>query len=335
MALIDNLTAVTRDKFIPVLVDNIFNSNILTYKMLKQSEPVAAGNKILQPIEYGVESDVSFYSGFDTLASNDQEMFTDASFDWVQLRASIIYSGREKALNSGSERVVDLISAKVKNAEKAMKDKFGHQLYSDCDGSGSGTDTSAGAEDAGFLGLQAIVSDAGTIGGIDRSSYAWWKANVSDQKLGSPDDDAWTYDELAAGAIQDIIREMYGKCSVDNDRPDLIVTTQVLFDAYEESLSAQKRFGASSDSLADAGFNNLLYRGTPIVVDDHCPDGMMFFLNTKYLKFRHHASRNFAFDGFMKPTNQDAAISHIYWLGGLVVSNPRMLGKVTGLPSSY
>ena len=329
MALIDNLTAVTRDKFIPVMVDNIFNSNILTFKMLKQSEPIAAGNKILQPVEYGKTSDVSFYSGYDELTVANREVFTDASYDWVQLRASITYSGREKALNSGAERVVDLISAKVKNAEKAMKHKFGIQLYSDCDGS---TVSTPGAEADGFLGLQKIIDVTSTIGGIARSgdpNYPWWRANV---KAVSPTP---TYDALAAGAIQDEIREMYGKCSVDNDRPDLIVTTQVLFDAYEESLSAQKRFGASSESLADAGFNNLLYRGTPVVVDDHCPDGMMFFLNTKYLKFRHHASRDFAFDGFQKPVNQDAAIAHIYWLGGLVCSNPRMLGKITGLASSY
>lgn len=328
MALIDNLTAVTRDKFIPVMVDNIFNSNILTFKMLSQSEPVASGNKILQPIEYGKTSDVSFYSGYDSLSVANREVFTDASYDWVQMRASIIYSGREKALNSGSERVVDLISAKVKNAEKSLKDKFGVQLYSDCDGSGSGT-TTPGAEDDGFLGLQAIIDSAGSIGGIDRASYAWWKANVK-AVSGSP-----SYDVMAAGQIQDVLREMYGQCSIDNDNPDLIVTTQVIFDAYEESLSGQKRFGASSQSLADAGFNNLLYRGTPVVVDDHCPDGMMFFLNTKYLKFRHHASRNFAFQGFQKPVDQDAAVAHIFWLGGLVCSNPRMLGKVTGLPSAY
>ena len=133
---------------------------------------------------------------------------------------------------------------------------------------------------------------------------------------------------LISWYIQKEIREMYGKCSIDNDKPDVIVTTQVIFDAYEESLQAQKRFGASSSSLADAGFDNLLYRGTPIVVDDHCPDGMMFFLNTKYIKFRHHASRNFAFQGFNKPVNQDASVAHIYWLGALTCSNPRMLGRL-------
>ena len=70
----DSLTAVTRDKFIPVMVDNIFNSNVLTFKMLKNSEPIASGNKVLQPVEYGKTSDVSFYEGYDAIEANAQEV---------------------------------------------------------------------------------------------------------------------------------------------------------------------------------------------------------------------------------------------------------------------
>ena len=319
---IDSLTAVTRDKFIPVLVDNIFNSNILTFKMLQNSEPTASGNKVLQPIEYAKSGAKGFYNGYDVLDTTPQELFTDASYDWVQCHASITYSGREEALNSGSERVVDLISAKVKNAEKSLKDLFGDQLYGTESGSGSG-----------FLGLQHIIAQDRSLGGIDSTTYTWWDAQVK-AVSGSPSY-ANIVDSTNANYIQKRIREMYGQCAIDNDAPDVIVTTQVIFDAYEESLVAQKRFGASSQSLADAGFTNLLYRGTPIVVDDHCPAGMMFFLNTKYIKFRHHASRNFAFQGFSKPVNQDASVAHIYWLGALTASNPRMLGKITGLPTAY
>jgi len=326
----DSLTAVTRDKFIPVMVDNIFNSNILTYKMLKNSEPIASGNKVLQPIEYAKTGSKGFYNGYDVLDTTPQELFTDASYDWVQCHASITYSGREESLNSGSERVIDLISAKVKNAEKSLKDLFGSQLYSD--NSGSAVSTPADAETSGFVGLQHICKVDRSLGGIDSTDYTWWDAQVDTF------DDS-TFDNVSnpdhADSILVELRQMYGKCTIDNDSPDVIVTTRVLFDAYESALTAQKRFGASSESLADAGFTNLLYRGTPVVVDDHCPDGHMYFLNTKYLKFRHHGSRNFAFQGFNKPVNQDASVAHILWLGALTVSNPRMLGKLTGGPSSY
>jgi len=326
----DSLTAVTKDKFIPVMVDNIFNSNILTFKMLKNSEPIATGNKVLQPIEYATSSSKGFYNGYDVLDTTPQEVFTDASYDWVQCHASITYSGREEALNSGSERVIDLISAKVKNAEKSLKDLFGSQLYSD--NSGTSVSTPADAVTNGFMGLQHICAVDRPLGGIDSTNYIWWDAQAD--TFGS---NAFNAVSASSGAnsIGRELREMYGKCTIDSDSPDLIVTTQVIFDAYEESLSAQKRFGASASDLADAGFQALKYRGADVVVDDKCPDGMMFFLNTKYIKFRHNAGRNFAFQGFKKPVNQDASVAQILWLGALTCSNPRMLGKLTGGPTSY
>ena len=115
----------------------------------------------------------------------------------------------------------------------------------------------------------------------------------------------------------------------------MIVTTPVVLDAYEETLVAQKRFGASAGSEADAGFRNLTFRDIPIFADDHCPDGMMFFLNENFLQFRHHRKRNFTFEPFMKPINQDARVAKILWLGALTCSAPRYMGKITGLPSSY
>jgi len=300
--------------------------------MLRKSKAAASGNKVLQPLEYAKADAKGFYSGYDVLDTSPTEVFTDASFDWVQSYATISISGKEEALNDGSERVIDLLEAKVKNAEKSIKDMFGDQLYSDSDGVAASSPGVAG----GFLGLQAIIDSAdpsgANIGGIDRGDYSWWAAKEAASASTS-------YANLVnsghAEYIHKQIRDMYGQCTVGSDTPTLIVTTQVVFDAYEESLSAQKRFGASDQSLADAGFQNLMYRGTPIVVDDHCPAGMMFFLNENYLQFRHHRKRNFTFEGFQRPVNQDAAVAKILWLGALTVSNCARQGKITGLATSY
>lgn len=320
----DNLSALTRDKYIPLLVDNIFNSNILTHRMLRKSKAAVSGNKVLQPLEYAKAGAKGYYSGYDVLDTTPSEVFTDAAYDWVQGYATISISGKEEMLNDGAERVIDLVEAKVKNAEKSIKDMFGDTLF--------GTNTATGS---GFLGLGAIVdSDANTaIGGITPgTAYTWWKAQ---EAASGSDSYANMVNSAHADYILKQIREMYGKCTVDNDTPTIIVTTQVVFDAYEEVLTAQKRFGASSQSLADAGFQNLMYRGTPIVVDDHCPDGQMFFLNENYLSFRHHRKRNFVFEGFQKPVNQDAAVAKILWLGALTCSNRSRQGKITGLSADY
>ena len=320
----DNLSALTKDKYIPLLVDNIFDSNILTHRMLRKSKAAASGNKVLQPLEYGKADAKGFYSGYDVLDTSPTEVFTDAVYEWTQAYVSISISGKEEALNDGPERVIDLLEAKVKNAEKSLKDLFGTTLF------GSNTATASG-----FVGLGAFVDSAAgvEIGGITPGTdYTWWKAQ--EQAAGSSDFDV-VRTSSGDNSIGRELRKMYGACSVGSDTPSIAVTTQIVFDAYEESLSAQKRFGASSKSLADAGFQNLMYRNMPIVVDDHCNAGELYMLNEKYLQFRHHRKRNFKFEGFQKPVNQDASVAKILWLGALTCSNRSRQGKITGLPVAY
>jgi hypothetical protein len=322
----DNLSALTRDKYIPLLVDNIFESNVLCHRMLRKSKAAASGNKVLQPLEYAKADAKGFYSGYDVLDTSPTEVFTDAEYEWKQAYATISISGKEEALNDGKERVIDLLEAKVKNAEKTIKQMFGEKLYS----------TANGTSDEGFMGLQHVCAVDREMGGIDSNDAtegeSWWDC-------GHVGTGTTTYANAAdpdhADNIVSDIRAAYGALTIGSDKPTLIVTSQIAFDAYEECLTAQKRFGSSSKSLADAGFTNLLYRGTPVVVDDECPPGKMFFLNEKYIGFRHHRKRNFKFEGFQKPVNQDARVAKILWLGALTVSNPRMMGVVGSLPISY
>ena len=46
----DNLSALTKNQYIPLMVDNIFNSNVLTHRLLRKSKATAGGNKVLQPV---------------------------------------------------------------------------------------------------------------------------------------------------------------------------------------------------------------------------------------------------------------------------------------------
>ena len=190
----NNLSALTRDKYIPLLVDNIFNSNILTHRMLRKSKASASGNKVLQPLEYAKADAKGFYSGYDVLDTSPTEVFTDAAYDWVQGYATISISGKEEMLNDGAERVIDLVEAKVKNAEKSIKDMFGTTLF--------GTNTAVAS---GFLGLGAIVDDSGnTIGGIDSGTYTWWKAQEKTDTSNMTYDQA--YDNSNADSIHKYIR---------------------------------------------------------------------------------------------------------------------------------
>ena len=284
------LSSLTRDKFIPVLVDNIFNSNVLAFRLLKNAEKLDGGKKILTPLEYGLNTAQGYYS----------DPITSAEWDWKLAYATISISGEDELKISGDSQVLSLLKSKMRNAEKSLKDMFGNSLFGVGDTtvgnttpsaneitaiSGASYDTSASGTDYVKTGADGcVIGFDRSLGGIDSATYTWWDAKtMSFNDADGTDESSWAEHLDNSNGVSQIVQDMtkmYGKCTIDNDSPDLIVTTQVLMDAYESSLQSNKRFEGSSD-LADAGFQTLRFKGATVVVDSHVPDGCMYFLNTK------------------------------------------------------
>tara|TARA_R110002020_G_scaffold5502_10_gene22869 strand:- start:12915 stop:13967 length:1053 start_codon:yes stop_codon:yes gene_type:complete len=342
------LSSLTRDKFIPVLVDNIFNSNVLAFRLLKNAEKLDGGKKIITPLEYGKNTAQGYYSGYDVLDTTPSDPITSAEWDWCLAYSTISVSGEDELKNAGDSQVLSLLKSKMRNAEKSLKDMFGESLFN-----GDGATVPATGEITALGGTKlktsgafyesgvdnCIVGFGRSLGGIDSTTYAWFDANADHFQDGGAVPSTWIQHLTVPsnGGVSAIISDMtkmYGSCTIDNDSPDLIVTTQVLMDAYESSLMSNKRFEGASD-LADAGFQTLRFKGATVVVDSHVPAGQMYFLNTKYLDFKVHSKRNFAFEDFQKPVNQDSRVAKIFWMGQLTCTNPRMQGVLVNGNEDY
>ena len=380
----DNLSALTKDKFIPVLVDNIFNSNAVLLKLLKNADKLDGGKKIIIPVEYGKNGSQGFinHSSSTTTAIADSAIISASEWEWATAYSGIYFRGDEEHKNMGDSQVLSLLKSKMKNAEKSLKDLFGTSIFAVTGGTTAGLTTLNGlgtisstdhtAYDLGNQGEtghgagiienlasdttvwhaggavdNAVVSWAREVGEINTDTVgsvanAWWNspvASFSTLLASGANNVACTFNEMTSttNGVADMVKkmtELYGACSIDNDQPDLIVTTQVIFDAYETSLQANKRW-QGDDTLADAGFQTLRFKGATVVVDSHCPSGCMFMLNTKYLDFKVHNKRNFAFDPFRRQEASDAMQARIFWMGQLTCSNNRMQGALVGGPTSH
>tara|TARA_R100000808_G_C2135883_1_gene144219 strand:+ start:486 stop:1490 length:1005 start_codon:yes stop_codon:yes gene_type:complete len=328
-----SLTALTRDKFLPVLVDNIFNSNVLTFKLLKNAEKLDGGKKIITPLEYGKNGAQGFYAGYDVLDTTPSDPITAAEWNWKQAYATITISGEEELKNSGDSQVLSLLKSKMKNAEKSLKDLFGDKVFNTgAVGSNEITSIAYSTATDGTEDNHVIGADR-TLGGIDSATYTWWDAVEHDGSGITSWDNAVAVTS-GQSAIVKAMTKAYGACTIDNDSPDMIVTNQILYDAYESALQPNKRFEGDA-KLVDAGFQALRFKGANVVVDSHVPAGHMYFLNTKYLDFKVHSKRNFSFEAFQKPVNQDAQVAKIFWMGQLTCTNSRMQGVIYGLPTAY
>jgi hypothetical protein len=61
------------------------------------------------------------------------------------------------------------------------------------------------------------------------------------------------------------MRTVYNSVSIGQDQPQVILTTQGAYEQYEDSLVDQIRY--TSTDMADAGFQNLMFKACPITYD--------------------------------------------------------------------
>ncbi len=95
-------------------------------------------------------------------------------------------------------------------------------------------------------------------------------------------------------------------------------------------LQIHPAYGISSET-ADAGYPSLKYMNADVIYDGGlegaCPTNHMYFLNTNYVFFRPHSSRNMVpLPGDRMAINQDAMVKLMAFAGNMTVSNRRVQG---------
>jgi len=302
----DALLSTTLANYRDQLTDNVFTARPLTYFLSDKGRirMLNGGTKIVEPLIYGNNDTVSSYSGYDTISLTAQEGISAAEYEWKQYAASIAISGIEEAKNNGEQEIINLLEAKIMQAEESMREGFNQMFFGDGTGNSS----------KNWNGLGNLVESGNTVGGINSATAGneFWRS----------------YEDNTAGALT--LAQMataYNSVSVGNDHPDMVLTTQTLFEKYEALLQPQLRY--TDTRTADAGFQNLLFKAAPVTYDVHAPAGTMFFLNSKYLTLVGHSGKWFAQTEFVRPEALDARYALIMCYGNLTCRNRKKQGKLT------
>lgn len=287
----DTLLSTTFHNYRKSLTDNIFNSRpLLNYYMSKgRVRELSGGISIVEPIIYA-EGQAQSYTGYDPVVITPQAGITAAQFAWRQLAATIIISGLEEAQNNSKEMQINLLEAKIMQAEETLKSRLNRMLF--------GIYTAAAGETGKlFTGLPVLVDDTVAVGGITPTGAdTYWKSIVNT-----------TGGSLAAGPLEKALRDAYNASSdAGNDRVDAIFTNAVGFGGYEGSLTPQVRY--TDTKSANLGFQNLMFKDVPMYWDFDCPGNIVtatqvattstttacyFGLNSKYVGLVLHSDRNF------------------------------------------
>jgi hypothetical protein len=311
----NQLLSTTLANYRKQLTDNVFSARPLTYWLTSKDRirMVDGGTKIIEPLIYGENATVKPYSDYDQISLAPQSGISAAEFDWKQYAASIAISGIEEAKNNGDQAIINLLEAKIMQAEESMREGFNRMFF------GDGTDTlGAGGANSGksWNGLGNLVDEWNVVGGIDgdASGNGFWNSKVNGN--GGVDKELSLID----------MSNTYNTASVGNDHPDLVLATQELFEAYEALLQPQLRY--TDAKTADAGFQNLLFKSAPVMYDVHAPAKTMFFLNSKYITLVGHSEKWFKQTPFQSPDDVDARYALIMCYGNLTIRNRAKQAKL-------
>lgn len=312
------ILSTTLKNYRKTLTDNIHRSNavwIFLKGEVNGFREEDGGERIVEPLMYAKNSTAGSYDGYDALDTTPQTGIDSAEFNWKQYSTSITISGKEEAQNSGTSQIIKLLSAKIQQAELSLMESLSTGLFSDGTGNSS----------KNLTGLEAMVLNSGTYGGINSAApNTWWQAGLdsASEALGLPK-----------------MRTAFNAASVGGkDTPNLIVTTQTLFESYESLFTNTAISGGGTSfqtmsegmkKVSDGGFQAQQFKGVPIVWDEQCPSGTMYFLNTKHMKIVNHSARNFKTTDFVKPENQDARVAQILWMGNLTCNRRKSFYKLT------
>lgn len=295
------------------IADNV-TDNIALLKYLSKRGNVdtfSGGNVILQELSFRDNANADYYSGYDLLPVSAQDVISAAQYDIKQVAVPVVISGLEILQNSGKEKMIDLMKARLAVAESSMENLIANGLYSD--GTGSGGKQITG------LGAAVPVSPTTTYGGIDPVAFPFWANQVTDTS------------GVTASTIQASFNSLYAKLVRNSDKPDVIAVDNATWALYVNSLQAQQRF--TDVKKGEAGFDVLKFMGADVLLDGgiegNCPANTAFFLNTKYIHFRPHADRNMVPLSPNKryAVNQDAEVQILAWAGNLTTSGRKFQGR--------
>lgn len=299
------------------VADNVSEHNALLNVMKRKSKIKSydGGREIVVELEYAENGTFQRYAGYDALNTQASNTLTAAKYDWKQSAIHVTASGREIRLNSGENQMINLVKQRTENAKRTAANNMSIDIYSD--GSLS--------NQIGGLGNLIQTAGTGTVGGIDSSTWTFWQNKVKEMTgtntAASPS---------AANSLQMVadMNALWLSLNRGTDKPDLIVMTHDLYALYELGLQDKQRY--QDADLAEAGFDNIKYKSAPVVFDDNTnfstTGEKAYFLNCDYLWMFQHPEAKWTPEDRKTPTNQDAVVVPMYWMGNMAVSNRSLQG---------
>ena len=321
------------------LFDNISTSNAFWKRIIDNGayESADGGTHIEEPLMYAL-GNAHWFDGFDVLKTDTINGITKALYEWRQASVPIVISGKEMKQNK--HKIVDLFTAKIQQASLGIQEMIPKAIFQGNKDNGGTIIDAVVDSDLGASGINTIASLVHkdptvtlTVGNIPQGDAAnsWWRNQTEDMSSGATDGTKF----LAK------MTQLYQRCSRGpGGAPDFAITDEETFSIMESILYSRARHPIKSN--LEFPFDNIVWKNMTIVTDEFMHDvkngtldtdtaGTFYMLNTQFWKIRYESDSDFVTTDPRTPTNQDAMVKFILWMGNMTCNNRRKQGVAHGI----
>lgn len=332
------IAALALDKLSDKISDAISTSNAALYFYKKKGnwEGVKSGGRQLRKsVMYQLQT-VRPVGSYGSINVNPIDSHTSVYFDWVQTAVPVSFSDMEEFQTAGEESIETIVKAKYQQAKASLDDFFSKALLQ---GQGSIDTTSLTTAVTNpvdgstfidplfkFAALDPTASL--TIGGQDQSTASWWQNQTVDSAAST----------LAAFLAE--LRTLHVRCQRGgggaDKAPDFHFCDERTYNVYEKALSLFHH--NQSYAKADIPFENVLFKGAPVIPDQLVPDiknvsttitdGSWFMGNSAFMGFTYDKGKSFKMGPEVRPNNQLVTSSLMPVRGAHWTNNRRKLGAM-------
>jgi hypothetical protein len=226
------------------------------------------------PIAYKqLNQNIKFFSRGSKFSADEAEFMTRLQYSVKNMGDNITRWWQDEKENRTEAQILDYAKEVLENHKQAMQQTLADSMWVS-----GGTDAIYTLPE-----LISITPNTGSVAGLDRASNPYVR-NVAVDFSGS----------VVSDSLLDSMENMYNTLSnlkggKARRTPDLIITTQVIYEAYVALARASGVYefnpSVAKDRQVNLGMGDAWFKNAEIYYDPNCPEGYMYFLNTDTLEF--------------------------------------------------
>jgi hypothetical protein len=315
----NTLTSLSRHHIMPDVIDATYDTNALTYRMLRGNKRmIEGGTQIEVPVMYKKYTTGGPWSGYDQVDVTPQDTVKNMVWDWKGHYSHVTIDRFSLVKMNSPQAAFNVLRFLFEQAKEDIADKLGTGLWSDATTNTEEIDGLKGAVDDGGI--------ASTYAGLTRSSNTWLNS---------------TEDAASSTLTEAILQTNFSAVKVGGRAPTSIFSRSDQYNRFIALGIGSQRFpvGAAGhdEQLYSPGFTNALFNNVPWIEDSHVFDGpnssnsAIVLLCEDYIYLAVSEDGDMIFEPFQRPHDQFAYVSLMAWIGNLIHQAPARSGKLTNI----